>query len=302
MKAMFVAAVVVAFLWLEWLMGKEINAQQQAAWAGGGSLTAAGTSAGPVNSSQSLPRLPFKRASLQQQVDHAKQLMRQISDGNAGGKGWRLQRAVLAYRAVNNYWPGVGALQSEAAYREGELWLRLEQPGDAVGAFQVCIDACQTTPDGGGQELEFAARARLQLGHIHRRASRFGKAIHSYGLVAQQEFATRRHLNDALEWQGRCWMELAQWSLAEQAFTRWAAQAENQLEQVRAVDRQAQALIAAGKITKAEVLLSELQSKLRAASLEPTPEARQLFEALGRIRAEVQLRAVRQFGKNHGYG
>lgn len=296
---MFVAAVVVAFLWLEWLMSRETFAE-----AGGGSVAEVQSSW--VQRTPRMPRLPLKMPSLQQQFAEAKQRIRQITTGTVGRKGWRLQEAVLACRAVNNYWPGRGLMQAEAAYREGELWLRLEQPGDAVAAFQVCIDAARSEEQGATADdangAEFAPRARLQLAHIHRRAGRFGKAIHSYGLVQSESAATLRHCNDALEWQGRCWMELGQWTLAAQGFAHWREQSEGPLEEVRATDYQAQALLRGGHTTAAEVLLSDLQSRLRQQSLEPTPEGRALFEALGRIRAEVQLRAVRQFGENYGDG
>jgi hypothetical protein len=309
MKTVFVAAVIVAFLWLEWLMGRDAAAMGGVVPVGGQRTlgTATGSQVGADGSASSfgskgagkgmatprMPRLPFKLPTLEQQFTQAKLRMRQITEGAVGSKGWRLQEAVLACRAVNNYWPGVGAMQAEAAYREGELWLRLEQPGDAVAAFQTCMDASD-------HQAGFAPRARMQLAHIHRRASRFGKAIHGYGLVELEPAATLRHLNDALEWQGRCWMELGQWSLAASRFEQWSDQAEGPLEQVRAADWQAQALLRAEQTTAAEILLSELQSRLRKRSLEPTPEGRELFEALGRIRAEVQLRAVRQFGKHHG--
>ncbi len=323
MKVMFVAAVVVAFLWLEWLMSREAGADGSViamgqrpfrAAVGGESQGAAPQLSNGRNGlvAPRMPRLPFKLPNLQQQYAQAKTRIRQITAGTVGSKGWRLQEAVLACRAVNNYWPGRGSMQAEAAYREGELWLRLEQPGDAVAAFHTCIDSAQSQPlegsEGSGIETDnhqlvgvsFAPRARLQLAHIERRAARLGKAIHGYGLVEQEPFATLRQRNDAVEWQGRCWLELGQWNLAASAFARWSLQAEGPLEQVRATDWQAQALLRADQITRAEVLLSELHSRLRKRSLEPTAEGRDLFEALGRIRAEVQLRAVRQFGKDHG--
>ncbi len=243
-----------------------------------------------------LPSLPPKMESLERQFSFAKFKIKHLNDGGLGGKSWRLQEAVLACRAVNIYWPQEGAIQAEAAYREGELWLRLEEPGDATGAFQTCRDAAS-----GVAGCAFGARAQLQLAHIDRRANRFAKAVHQYKQLAVDPSATLRHRNDALEWQGRCWLAMGQVKLAAQAFAEWRGQCEGPLEEVRATDWQALAMLRGGEITEAEILLSALQSRLRAASLEPTPEGRELFEALGRIRADVRLRAIRQFGEDHGH-
>jgi tetratricopeptide (TPR) repeat protein len=248
----------------------------------------------PASEAKFKVSMPSKMSSLQQQFQLAKAKATLAQGADSITKGSRLLAAASAWKAVVQYWPGVGLQQAEAAFRHGEILMQLERYGDAMGALQTCLDVAG--------ETEFAMRARLQIAHVYRRQLRLAKAIHYFRLVDAQPQATLRQRNDALEWQGKCWLELGSWTLAVEAFAKWQQQCEGPLEEVRAADLHAQALLQKGQMLEAELLLSRTRSLLRGASLEPTSEGRQLFNALGRMRAEQMLRSLRQFGDYHGDG
>jgi len=248
----------------------------------------------PLSEARFKVSMPSKMSTLQQQFQLARAKATLAQGADSITKGSRLLAAASAWQAVVQYWPGEGSLQAEAAFRHGEILLQLERYGDAMGALQTCLDVAG--------ETEFAMRARLQIAHVYRRQLRLAKAIHHFRWVGTQPKATLRQRNDALEWQGKCWLELGGWTLAAAAFAEWQQQCESPLEEVRATDLHAQALLHKGQMLEAELLLSRTRSLLRGASLEPTAEGRLLFNALGRMRAEQMLRSLRQFGDYHGDG
>jgi tetratricopeptide (TPR) repeat protein len=238
--------------------------------------------------------LPPKYDSLEEQFEFAKLEMKNAQGASSSNKWRQLKRSAGAWNAVCAYWLSAGPLQAEASYRLGEILLRLDDPGGAFGAFQMTVDL------GGG--THFHARARLQIGHIHRRSGQLSHALAAYKKVDDEPSATLRQRNDALEWQGKTLMLMGEWEQAKEALAVWATQAEGPLEVIRATDLQAQAFISAKDALAAEILLSTLRENLRSLSNEATLEGQKVYAALGRLRADQQLRLIRHFGESHSDG
>lgn len=229
-----------------------------------------------------VPRL----ASASAQLEHARKVRSEARGLEGAARLEALERALRAYEAVRDFWPDSGAIAAEAAFRRGEIHRSLGQDGAARGAFQEAFDA--------GRGTDYAPRALLEVGHIHRRAVEMDQALHYYERALALEGASLRRRNDAREWIGRVRLDLQQWEAAAAAFASWAAEAEGPVEAVRAADLEAQAWIGKGELDRAAERLAALEQRVKPLAAEPTREAEELRRALGRMKAPDLLRAARE--------
>ncbi|MFQ5748533.1 MAG: tol-pal system YbgF family protein [Planctomycetota bacterium] len=219
------------------------------------------------------------------QLNYAKKVKGEARGTKGAGRIQALDRAILAYEAVANYWPDGGAILGEAAFRRGEIQRTLGRSGLARGAFQEAFD--------GGKGTVYASRALLELGHLHRRAGEFGQALKEYQKVAGLPNVRLRYLNDSREWIGKVEFKLGEWEKAAQAFAAWAANAESPVEVVRAADLEAQALLGAGKIDQADARIEKVRLDLGPLATEPTKEGAQLQKALERMKSPELIQLAR---------
>jgi tetratricopeptide (TPR) repeat protein len=243
---------------------------------------------------EAVPSSVIRAPSLDEQFAYAKNCRNIATQYHGLARLVQLQRAVQAYLAVDEYWPGVGALQAEAAFRRGEVLLMLDREGAAWGAFQQAMDR--------GIGTDFRPRALLQMGHIQRRRGQYGNALVLYARLRAMPDLGLRQANDAREWLGKSWMDLGQFDQAVEVFELWAACAENPLETVRATDLQALALLRLGKVNTARELLGQLRLQYQDLASENTEEAGDLFRALRRLRAQEVLAESERFGQGDGDG
>ncbi len=231
-----------------------------------------------------IPKQPTAAA----QLAYAKKVKGEARGTKGAGRIQALDRAILSYEAVANYWPDGGTLLGEAAFRRGEIQRTLGRSGLARGAFQEALDA--------GKGTVYASRALLELGHLHRRAGEFGDALKEYGKVAAIPNVRLRYLNDSREWTGKVEFKLGEWEKAAKAFAAWAANAESPVEVVRAADLEAQSLLGAGKVDQAAARIEKIRLELGPLASEPTKEAVQLKKALERMKSPdliAQARAAK---------
>lgn len=196
-----------------------------------------------------------------------------------------MEKAIAAYEAVALYFPEASAEVAEASFRVGEMHRTLGERGAAQAAFEAAFDA--------GEGIAFRPRALLEIGHLHRRTKEFEQAIHYYGRVVGLAESGAKYANDAHEWTGRTWMTLKDWDQALAAFSAWIAQAEGDLELVKASDWAARAEIAAGSLEAADKRILLLQQQLQEACLEPTKQAVALQKALGKLKSPALLEKAR---------
>lgn len=228
-----------------------------------------------------VPKQPTAAA----QLVYAKRVKSESRGTEGAARAAALQRAAAAYAAVPQYWPDAGVILAEAAFRRGELQRSLGQPGAARGAFLEALDH--------GQGSEFAPRALLEIGHLHRRAKEMDQALEFYQRLLALPGASLHQLNDGREWTGKVQLDLGLWEAAAASFSAWAANAEGPVEVVRAADLEAKAWIQHGALDRAERRLNEVQAQMEPFSQEPTKEAEELRKALERMKSPDLLRKAR---------
>lgn len=227
-----------------------------------------------------------RRASAESQLEHAKRV-HASARGLAGIARLRaLTRALEAYGAVGLHWPAPGPAAAEAAFRRGAIHRSLGAVGAARGAFLEAWDAGSGTP--------FAVRARLELGHLRRRAGELGAALAEYRAAQEHPGAALRYRNDAREWIGKVRLDLGEWEAAARAFAEWAGCAEGPAEIVRAVDLKARAWAGAGLVEAAEAEIARLRFEMQPLTIEPMEEAADLRRALEAMKAPRAIRAAKR--------
>ncbi len=226
------------------------------------------------------PRL----ATAQAQLDRAKEVKKESRGTKGAARVAALDRACAAFGAVMEYWPEQGALTAEAAFRQGEIHRTLGRGGQAAGAFLVAVEQ--------GAGTSFGVRGQLEIGHVHRRAGEFPKAIEAYSAVLDMPAASVRHLNDAREWTGKAHFELEDWPAAAKAFRAWGDDAEGPAELVKAADLEARALLRAGQLAQARARLSEVTAQAEDLAAEPSKEGTAVRKALDRMKAPEELSAA----------
>ena len=227
------------------------------------------------------PGLPLRLSDAEAQYRAARQTHRAAS-GARGARRWlELERALRAYRAVEQYWPRESDHCAEAAYRRGEVERSLERPGRARAAFESVLDH-RADPD-------WAARARLQLAVLCDRRGEPGEALRRLAEVVAAPRVSPKWRNRARERRADLLLELGHPAAAYSTAATWLPEVSSTVEQVRAVDLQARARLQQGRAAEAVELITTLDAAVAPLTRYPGEEAAVLRRALARMLARAAL-------------
>jgi len=230
-------------------------------------------------------------ASAEAQLAHARRLKREMSACSEGELAARRALTVEAYRAVRLFHPDARGPCVEAAFRAGEI---LRSAGDEAGALAEFRWAAR---EGEG---EFRARARLEIGHLHRRAGRFQEALQAYLDVAGDAAASGDRREDAWLWAGASWRELGHVEDARSAWSRVAEHGTDPLARITAFDELALSYLAEGELEGAAGMLDRCLRALTASALEESERGERVRNALLRMRVVDELQ--RAIARRHEGG
>jgi tetratricopeptide (TPR) repeat protein len=186
-------------------------------------------------------------------------------------RGW----AVRAFQAVRLHFPDQRALAAEAAFRAGELLRADGHAGWAAVEFRAAIEL--------GERTDFRARARLELGHIERRAGRWSQALEAFESVIVDRSAGARWRDEAALAIGRLHASQGRAEDARRWLQRAAELGEDPLLCVRAYDAWALSYVDAGDPEAAAGVLALARRALTSVALEETELGQRVALALERM-------------------
>jgi len=224
-----------------------------------------------------VPRMATPEA----QLGHARRLKREMGAKRDEELVFWRKLAVEAYQSVRVFHPEARALAAEAAYRAGEILRSADQDGPAAVEFRWCAQHARGT--------DFRARARLELGHLERRAERWREALELYVDVAADAEAAPARREDAWLWAGTAWSALGRVEDARTAWRRVAEEGSEDLLRVRAFDELALTWLAVGDLEAAAGELARALALLSLRALEETESGERVRDALQRMRVVEEL-------------
>jgi hypothetical protein len=184
--------------------------------------------------------------------------------------------AVLAFRAVRTYFPDAPALGAEAAFRAGEL---LRAAADDAGARVEFDAACRS-----GAHTAFIARARIELGHIERRAGKLELALDAYLSVLMDVDNAARWRDEAGLAAGRVYEESARVEDARRLYQLVAEHGEDPLDRIRGFDAWAETFVGVDDVEAAAGVLAMCRNALASRAEEETELGMRVRNALERMR------------------
>ena len=209
------------------------------------------------------------------QLAHARRLKtRMYAQPPASRAFWR-KLAIEAYQAVRVFHPEDTPLSVEATFRAGELLRSSDQPDRALVEFQW---ASRT------RHGSFSTRARLELGHLHRKQGRSRAALDAYLDVAADARAQATHRDDAWLWSGHVWKHDGRLEEARNAWRRVAERGQDPLDRIRAFDLLGELWLEKDDIEAACGVLNECLQALAQAALEETRNGERVRNAMLRMR------------------
>ncbi|MBI1383244.1 MAG: hypothetical protein GC161_19460 [Planctomycetaceae bacterium] len=155
-------------------------------------------------------------------------------------------------------------------------------------------------------ELEFVAAnggpgrahlARLELGHLERRAGRHGPALVAYEAVERDALAPTDKRDAAALWRGRVHAERGQRDDAARLWGALLEHARDPVTRVRAGDWLALDALARGDGAEAAGWIARTRERAFEVSLERTPEGARVRRALARMRSLVELALAAEDGQ-----
>ena len=232
-----------------------------------------------------VPRLETPAA----QLAHARRLKRNLEGAQPEERTFWRKLAVEAYQAVRLF-HGDGAAAAEASFRAGELLRAGGEEERALSEFQNAELL--------GTGTEFRSRARLEIGHLHRKNARPREALDAYLRVTADAAGESFRRDDAWYWAGVVWRAEEQLDDARSAWRRVAEHGIDPLDRVLAFDALALSYLELGDLEAAAGVLNECLTALSERALEETSEGERVRNALLRMRVVDELqRAIAR--KNH---
>jgi len=218
------------------------------------------------------------------QLEHARRLKsRMVSQTRESRAFWR-KLAVEAYQAVRAFHPEDVTVAVEASFRAGELLRSGGEPERALAEFTWAARARRGV---------FSTRARLEVGHLHRRSGRCRKALDTYLDVAADAAARASHRDDAWLWSGQIWKREGRLEEARTAWRRVAEHGEDPLDRIRAFDLLGELWLEKDDIEAACGVLNECLQALTQAALEETRKGERVRNGMLRMRlVDVLPRAI----------
>jgi tetratricopeptide (TPR) repeat protein len=235
---------------------------------------------------ESVPRLDSAAA----QLAHAASLRSAMRGKEGDAKNASRRAAVEAYRAVREYFASDARACAEAGFRAGELLRSADDVAGALAEFQVAKER--------GADSPFRVRAELEIGHLHRRAQEYEKALSSYETVLADPSASAGQRDDASYWSGHVCAAEKRIDEARKAWQRVADHGEDPLDRIRAWDCIAQSYVDAGDLEAAAGAIEKCHEALAEVSAEETKLGERVRNAITSMRAVDELqRAVEKRDK-----
>ncbi len=222
-----------------------------------------------------------RMASAEAQLGHARRLKRQMAEKEGDELVFWRKLAVEAYQAVRVFHPEARASAVEGAFRAGEI---LRAGGDDARAIEEFRWSAEH-----GQGNDFRVRARLEIGHVHRRAERWREALESYLDAAADASASEARREDAWLWAGTTWLALGRVEDARLAWQRVADKGSDPLARIQAFDELGLQLLADGDLEGAAGTLDRCLRALSSRALEETEMGERVRSALLRMRIVAEL-------------
>lgn len=237
-----------------------------------------------------VPRMDTAEA----QLGHARRLKRQMAEKQGKELDFWRKLAVEAYQAVRIFHPDARASAVEGAFRAGEILRAAGQDDGALDEFRWAV--------ANGEGSEFRVRARLEVGHLHRRAKRWREALEAYLDAAADVSASPSRREDAWLWVGTSWKALGRREDARATWRRVAEQGTDVLARVTAYDELGRLLMEQDDLEGAAGLLDECLHALSSRALEETEEGERLRRALLRMRIVEELPRAIEARKDSSVG
>lgn len=215
------------------------------------------------------------------QLGHARRLKRQMATKEGEELDFWRKLAVEAYQAVRVFHPGARFLAVEGAFRAGEILRAAGADQDAHAEFRWALEH--------GAQTEFRARARLEIGHLHRRAERWREALQSYLDAAADADSSAARREDAWLWVGSAWKALERVEDARLAWRRVAEQGSDPLARITAFDELGLSYLEESELEGCAGVLDQCLRALSAHALEETEEGERVRRALLRMRIVDEL-------------
>lgn len=223
-----------------------------------------------------IERVVPRMADAEAQLAHARRLKRAMHAQEGSGLVASRRLAIEAYRAVRVFHPGARTVCVEAAFRAGEV---LRAGGDDPGALAEFRWAAAH-----GERSAFGARARLEIGHLHRRALHWREALAAYLDVAGDPAAGAARREDAWLWAGTAWQGLGLLDEARGAWRRVAEHGTDPLARITAFDELGLSYVEESELEGAAGVLDQCLHALSASALEETEQGERVRNALLRMR------------------
>jgi TolA-binding protein len=194
--------------------------------------------------------------------------------GDERKQGWL--KVAAAYQGVLDRYPAAKKEASEAALRLGRIYAKIKDNDMAV--------KCLTRVEEFSSETRNCALARMEIGHLYRRARQYDLAVAQY-LKVVERFASEADLcADALEWVGKCREKKKDLDGAREAWRKMIEfAAEDPVNAVQAFDLIACSHAREKQTARAEEVLKECQARF-ARSPAGGKEGERIRKALERMR------------------
>ena len=194
-----------------------------------------------------------------------------------------LLKTVECYRSLLTDFPEAKAECSEACFRMGEIHRTLKMTDEAVREFNRSITFLSTGV--------FAARALKEIGHIHRRAKEYDKAVIFYKRVLDECKAQREQCADAYTWIGKVHLKRKEAEKARGLFIGFVEKfPEFPDDGVRSIDLAAGSLIAEGKKDEAAALLNKWRQHFESLLGRDKRLDKKIEKALERMKSPERLK------------
>ena len=194
-----------------------------------------------------------------------------------------LLETVDRYRSVMQEFPEAKAACAEASFRAGEIYRSLKMTEEAKGAFEGVLRYDTHGP--------FAARALLELGHIHRRAKAWDPALAFYRRVIAQCPKERDRCADAFTWTGKVLLRKKAYEKARKVLVEFADKfPEFPEDAIRNIDLAAASLLQEGRQAEAQALVEKWRAHFEAMLGKDERMDRRLERALERMKTPERLR------------
>lgn len=196
------------------------------------------------------------------------------------------REAIRAYRAVRARFPAASHEVALAALRAGRLACAGGDLGAAERELALAAQRAAGSP--------LAGRARLELGHVRRRAGDAEGALVAYEGALFDPATPVAERDTAWFWRGRVLEDLGRHDEARRSWTVVAERGCDPPLCVRAYDRLARSRIRAGDEREAARVVTRCRSRLEARAAEATELGRRTRSALARMLAPRLLHGRRR--------